>query len=669
MNSLAVPFGLIGYFAGILLYLFLIGVVLERRRHSRLGPPLVFLLISLLVWYACNFLSLLLRQMDLSRVSPLLAVVEILGFGTLALMPGLLFHTHWRYLADRFSIENWERALSRTVLVALYGPLFFLPTALRSLHPPGPGSPVEKLELFTLPFLILLALSYVSTAWLCRRLVRTAQRETEKSLFSKLFLLFVSIPVFNFLVFLVPALQGREWADYLTLMAFSSSLLPTLLVAYYIYRYGFLQIVIHRGIALILLALLSLGLYLVAIRRLVLYLKDELSAPALLVEGVFVVAILLLLAPLSRWLDSYVQTSFRVELGRYQNLAANLNSIDVISVDEQVLKELIEDTLRRELGAMQVRISLSGAEAQSTGKHQLPLLAGNKKLGFLNVVPSGNDFPSLHLDALRIVAREVASLFERSRLLHAKLETEKELARKSHLAQLGTMAATVAHNVKNPLSSMKTLLQLLSESPNLNADQGSDIDKVVEEIDRLSQTVSSLLEFSGLEEPQAVSQSEVDLSRLVASVAGVFEGNFRSRKVKLKTLFEPARPRVESDEPLLRDILTNLLANAVEASDPGGEIVISVAADHHHLTLAVEDQGEGVPERLRKSIFLPFFSTKSRGTGLGLAIVRKRVEQLGGEIRLESSQRSTGARFVVRIPLQVPSRMQVTDNAHTDRGR
>ena len=667
MNSLAVPFGLTGYFAGILLYLFLIGVVLERRRHSRLGPPLLFLLISLLLWYACNFLSLLLRQMDLSRASAPLSAVEILGFGTLALMPGLLFHTHWRYLADRFPTENWERGVSRTVLVLLYSPLIFLPTALRSLHPPGPGSPLEKLELFTVPFLTLLALSYVSTAWLCRRLVRTAQRDAEKSVFSKLFVLFVSIPIFNFLVFLAPALQGREGKDYLTLAAFSSSLLPTLLVAYYIYRYGFLQIVIHRGIALILLALLSLGLYLVAVRRLVLYLKDELSAPALLVEGVFVVAILLLLAPLSRWLDSYVQTAFRVELGRYQDLAASLNRIDVISLDEPFLKELIEETLRRELGARQVRIS--GSEAPPTGTHQLPLRAGNKSLGFLNVVPAESDFPSLHPDALRIVGNEVASLLERSRLLHGKLETEKELARKSHLEQLGTMAATVAHNVKNPLSSMKTLLQLLTEAPNLSADQGSDLDKVVEEIDRLSQTVSSLLEFSRLEETQRPSQSEVDLSRLVASVAGVFEGDFKSRNMKLKTLFEPARPRVESDDPLLREILSNLLSNAVEASDPGGEIVISVGTDRHHLTLAVEDQGEGVPESLRGSIFLPFFSTKSRGTGLGLAIVRKRVEQLGGEIRLEPSQRSTGARFVVQVPLQSPSRLQVSDDAHTDRGR
>ena len=654
MNSLAVPFGLTGYFAGILLHLFLIGVVLERRRHSKPRLPLLFLLSSLLVWYACNFLSLLLRQMDLSRVSTPLAVVEILGFGTLALLPGLLFHTHWRYLTDRFPTERWERLLSRTVLVLLYSSLLFLPTALRSLYPAGPDSPVEQLELFTLPFLTLLAISYVSTAWLCRRLVRVSQRETEKSVFSKLFFLFISIPIFNFLVFLAPALPGEEWGDLLILAGFSSSLLPTLLVAYYIYRYGFLQIVIHRGVALVLFALLSLGFYLLGIRRLVLYLKDELSAPALLVEGVFVVAILLLLAPLSRWLDSYIQTTFRAELGRYQDLAASLNRIDVIAVDEQFLKELIEETLRRELGARQVMISFSSSEPPPAGAHRLPLLAGNKNLGFLNVVPSENDFPSLRADALRIVGNEVASLLERSRLLHAKLESEKELARKSHLEQLGTMAATVAHNVKNPLSSMKTLLQLLSEAPNLAEDQGSDIDKVVEEIDRLSRTVNSLLAFSRLENPHTPSPREVDLGRLVDSVAGVFEGDFKSRNLRLKTRFDPARPRAQSDDILLREILSNLLSNAVEASRPGGEIVISVGADRDHLSLAVEDQGDGVPKRLRRSIFLPFFSTKSRGTGLGLAIVQKRVEQLGGEIRLESSPRSGGTRFVVCVPVHTP---------------
>ena len=142
------------------------------------------------------------------------------------------------------------------------------------------------------------------------------------------------------------------------------------------------------------------------------------------------------------------------------------------------------------------------------------------------------------------------------------------------------------------------------------------------------------------------------MSRLVESVAGVFGGDFKSKNLKLKTLLDPAHPRAESDDILLRKILSNLVSNAVEASNPGGEIVISVSADCDHLSLAVEDQGKGVTERLRKSIFLPFFSTKSRGTGLGLAIVQKRVEQLGGEIRLESPQGSSGTRFVVRLPVQ-----------------
>ncbi len=280
MNSLAVPFGLTGYLAGILLYLFLIGVVLERRRYSKLRLPLLFLLASLLTWYISNFLGLLLRQMDLARVSVPLAAVDILGFGALALMPGLLFHTHLRYFADRFPTQKWERIVSRGVCALLYGPLAFLPVALQSLYPPGPDSPMEKLKFFTVPFLMLLTLSYIATARVCRRLVRVSGIETERSIFSKLSVLFVSIPVFNFLVFLAPALRQGEWGDYLVLVGFSSSLLPTLLVTYYIYRYGFLQLVIHRGVALVLFALLSLGFYLLGIRRLVLFLKDELSAPA-----------------------------------------------------------------------------------------------------------------------------------------------------------------------------------------------------------------------------------------------------------------------------------------------------------------------------------------------------------------------------------------------------
>ena len=653
MNSLAVPFGLTGYLAGILLYLFLIGVVLERRRYSKLRLPLLFLLASLLTWYISNFLGLLLRQMDLTRVSVPLAAVDILGFGALALMPGLLFHTHLRYFADRFPTQKWERIVSRGVCALLYGPLAFLPVALQSLYPPGPDSPMEKLKFFTVPFLMLLTLSYIATARVCRRLVRVSGIETERSIFSKLSVLFVSIPVFNFLVFLAPALRQGEWGDYLVLVGFSSSLLPTLLVTYYIYRYGFLQLVIHRGVALVLFALLSLGFYLLGIRRLVLFLKDELSAPALLVEGVFLVAILLLLAPMNRWLDGYVQQIFSAELSRYQDLATGLRRIDVISVDEELLRELTEETLRTELRAREVKIRPPASDPPPQRSYRLPLVSSEQDLGFLDVIPSDDEFPSLRPDALRIVANEVASLLQRSRLLRAKLETEKELARKSHLEQLGKLAATVAHNVKNPLSSMKTLLQLLSESPNLTEAQDSDISRVVTQIDRLSQTVSNLLHFSRLEGQQRPPHQEVDLEQLIDSVAGVLEGDFKSKGLELNTRFDPSAPRTESDELLLSEILSNLLANAVEASSPGGKIRVSVAVGPDSLNLTVEDEGPGVPEHLQESIFRPFFSTKSRGTGLGLAIVRKRVEQLGGKIRLGPPREPSGACFVVRIPVRI----------------
>jgi two-component system sensor histidine kinase HydH len=226
------------------------------------------------------------------------------------------------------------------------------------------------------------------------------------------------------------------------------------------------------------------------------------------------------------------------------------------------------------------------------------------------------------------------------------------------------MAASVAHNVKNPLSSMRTLLQLFQEADNLTSDQRGEVQMMLREIDRLSSTVTNLLKFSRLESLQRGRSAEfpsVTLSALTDSLQGVFAGDLQARRIRLDV--NASELTIRTDPEILTDILSNLLLNAIEASPADGTIRVTFQRDGAQAEISVEDEGSGIPEQVRGKLFEPFVSTKSRGTGLGLAIVKKRVEQLSGTVSYISPVRGRGTRFTVRFPVPGAHQTDRTDRS------
>ncbi len=653
MRSFIAAFGLIGFFSGVVLYLFLLWVVVQRKQRKRLENTLLLLLASLLVWYAGSFVSLLLRQMNLSKVATVLGIVDAVSMSGLALLPALLLHTFWLYYQRQHQPADWERKLLRFALAALYGPLLFLPAALPRLFPASGVNPIQRLGVYTVPFLVLLSVAYYGSCLVAIQVLRTSDNRIERALFRRLWPFFAVVPLFNFYVFLGGGSESGSVGQFLTIATFLSSLPPTLLVAYYIYRYRFLEIVVSRGIPTILLILATLSIYLLGIRRLAFYLQQELEAPPLLVEGVFLAAILLLFPPLGRWLERHIARLFSGELRKFRQLADRINRAAPNHLDPPLLAEFIEEILKRELGASQAKIHLGDAN-RPTEEPVLPLLASDSHpLGYLQVRLPEEEFSSAREEALRLVANEIAFSLERSQLLESKLRMERELSRKSQMEDLGRMAATVAHNVKNPLSSMKTLLQLFGEAPNLNADQRKETDMMIGEINRLSKTITGLLRFSRLEYPplSLTEWGDVHLAGLVDSVREALRGDLQAKGLELEVDLEDAPASIRSDGEALTDILSNLLTNAIDASSPGGKIRITIAQEELELVIEVRDWGVGVPAKIRTSLFDPFVTTRARGTGLGLSIVRKRVVQLRGTIDFESPIGESGARFWMRLPV------------------
>jgi signal transduction histidine kinase len=178
--------------------------------------------------------------------------------------------------------------------------------------------------------------------------------------------------------------------------------------------------------------------------------------------------------------------------------------------------------------------------------------------------------------------------------------------------------------------------------------------------------VTNLLKFSRLESLQRGRSAElpsVTLAGLTESLQGIFAGDLQARGIRLD--INGGDLTVRTDPEILTDILSNLLLNAIEASPANGTIRVIFHRDGAQAEISVEDEGTGIPERIRGKLFEPFVTTKSRGTGLGLAIVKKRVEQLSGTVSYISPVRGRGTRFTVRFPVPATDSADRTDKSHT----
>jgi signal transduction histidine kinase len=259
---------------------------------------------------------------------------------------------------------------------------------------------------------------------------------------------------------------------------------------------------------------------------------------------------------------------------------------------------------------------------------------------------------------LDVLAGQVAIELEAGRLVDEKVRLERELAHRERLATLGQMAATVAHEVKNPLSSIKSIAQVMREEPAL-ADYDRDLGLIVSEIDRLNRTVSQLLAFS---RPSLADSRAVALREMIDSTKALLGNDARDSNVKLSAEVRDDVTLTGAQASALREALSNLILNAIQAAGASGEVRVEarvemgggpgVKAGGGEGRLILSDTGPGIHADAQHRVFEPFYTTKSRGTGLGLAIVQRRATELGGAVELVSPVSDNyGTRFRLTVPL------------------
>jgi two-component system, NtrC family, sensor histidine kinase HydH len=232
----------------------------------------------------------------------------------------------------------------------------------------------------------------------------------------------------------------------------------------------------------------------------------------------------------------------------------------------------------------------------------------------------------------------IALLF--SRLMLQREAAEQRLQEQRRLAALGEMSSVLAHELRNPLASLKGHAQLLAEHLPEESRDRRKADRIVVEAERLEALSTDLLDFS---RTGPIDRQEADPAALLEAAAECVDGS----RVALSTSRAPRRWPLDGDRMV--QVLTNLLANAIQASAAGGTVEANVAAEDDALVFEVRDHGAGIPPGDEARIFEPFYTTRTSGTGLGLAVAQRIVEMHGGTI-VAANAPDGGARLRVTIP-------------------
>jgi two-component system nitrogen regulation sensor histidine kinase GlnL len=238
-------------------------------------------------------------------------------------------------------------------------------------------------------------------------------------------------------------------------------------------------------------------------------------------------------------------------------------------------------------------------------------------------------------------------------------ELEEAVRRADRLSSLGTLAAGLAHEIKNPLGGIKGAAQLLEMELPENAELRDYTRVMLKEVQRVNRIVEDLLELAS---PRRLELGQVNLHKVLADLILLQKRAALEKNVSFHQHFDPSIPLFLADEALLTQLFLNLIKNAVEAVGEGGDVKIStrVLADYSFtqkgerrsrmVAIEVKDDGQGISEEQQESLFTPFFTTKAKGTGLGLAICQKIAVEHRGLIRVESAP-GKGTAFTVILPL------------------
>ncbi|MFC1483470.1 ATP-binding protein [Candidatus Neomarinimicrobiota bacterium] len=363
---------------------------------------------------------------------------------------------------------------------------------------------------------------------------------------------------------------------------------------------------------------------------------------------------------------------------RVKELTCLYDIAHIAAQTHRELQDILEDILRCIPSAWQypdiaeAQIVLDGKTYSTSGfgesyhQQKADIIVEGKSGGFVEVVymedrPEIDEGPFLvdERKLINTIAQEIAIVVQRKRAQAERITLQEQIRHADRLATIGHLAAGVAHELNEPLSGILGFSQLAKKHPDLPQQVSQDLSKIESESLNAREIIRKLLLFARQTSP---TKNQVNLNHIVEEGVYFLEARCKKASITLTLTLQTGLPEITADPMQLRQVVVNLVVNAIQAMPDGGNLTITTAVQNEFIWLVVSDTGEGMTDEVKERIFEPFFTTKDvgGGTGLGLPIVYGIVISHRGEVEVHS-QPGKGTRVEIRLPPDGPLREGVTE--------
>ncbi|MCX7424008.1 MAG: ATP-binding protein [Planctomycetia bacterium] len=670
----------------------LLMALIERPNRRHVAIWMIVLTAAAWLWHSGSFVHTLLVEATHAwplRVNALSMTAMSVG---VLLMPSSMLHGAIRLWHT--GVEAKPRSDARYWLC--YLPLFALGPMARNLFADPSGEYLTLVAPFTTSFVFWLCatnLIAAATFWRLRRRVALSQAT---AFFRGMAGMLCGLSVLVVFVVFVAVPQWPEQAEAWKLIASLSPVLPALLFAYHVVRFGFVPLVLERTLVYSAVLAAAFLFHHFALADVTNRLSEQLRVDFAIVEAVAAAALIVSYQPLRQrvaealryllgsrvagvreqtrqlaarmsegieppvdhWLAAIIEEVrilFGVEhagcwlFGDSDRISGSATSGKSLSGEQAIaMQQLVTESGQRVLTrfvatdpAAQSLLSTTGTSAAITFDHRDLcglLVLGRKQFN--------QELDDESLSSLVLLTEQLAVTLRNARLQQDRLTAERRALRQEKLSTLGLLASSIAHEIKNPLSSIRTISTVMAEDLGADSPHAEDLRLIISEIDRLAATTRQLLEFA---RPAPAANGSCVPRELLDRTLRILRHLAQQKGVRLETTFDDDYAAVRADPESLGEIFFNLLSNSIDAVGTGGVVRVSCRTDSNVVVVQIHDTGAGLPPEVQDHLFEPFVTTKLDGTGLGLYIVGRRIRELGAEIRCESTP-GEGTSFEVRLP-------------------
>lgn len=667
--------------------------ICERGNWRRTAMPIVTLIIGVWLFHGGEFANLLLvptvgEWAEAARW----AAMSTMSTGLL-LMPSAMLHGVVRVMHSGFAAD----APAKRAMLCSYAPLLATPLVLYSLaNHPGEAY-LERVAGFLWPYVAFAGAVNIAGIFVFHR-----QRAVSSSQELRRFLLVMELilALLTGLLIFVFAVVEPVWRTPDSPLIVAIVLLPVapaVLFTYFAIRYRFMRLVVERTLIYGVILAAALLFHHLILQRFAEPLADQLRIDLGILEGVIACLLVVLYQPFRQrvaealqglmgrsrvdvrqqtralavemwqhvndepkaiveWFVTNIKSSFQLKSASAwlcdESDAAFVECCDEISFPAATIARLHQALESHS------HVACRGPSASNQPAFEmltelnasLAVRVAHEGVSGLLLLGRGRRAKELGDDetnAILLLVELLAVTLHNHYLQEQQIVAERRAAQNEKLSTLGLLTSCLTHEIKNPLSSIKTIATLLAERGGPASGHIEDLQLILEEVDRLSATTTQFLKFA---RPASGGNTATDLVSVIQGVNHVLSHLAKQHNVRVELNFAENVPAIACPEDTLRQIVFNLVLNAIEATPPNGQVHINVEHDANWLVAAVYDDGTGISDDLKERIFEPFVTGKAAGTGLGLYVVRRNLEELGGTIKCQSEP-AGGTCFTIKLPL------------------